>query len=113
MTPRTVGVTLTTSIASIAIGALLTMFVWSAREMSIVEGLNAVVSTRWGITTLADLGVGLVLIGAWIFLLERKVLRVLPWWIGLALLGNFTALVYVVYRSRKARTVRELVLGRG
>jgi len=97
------------SLAGIA--GFLVLFVWSALEMPLSEGLGAVLSTRWGITTVADLGAGLVIIGVWIALLERRASRVVPWCIALVLLGNFTALVYLLVRCRRSRTLPGLFLG--
>jgi len=89
----------------------LAMFVWSTLEMGLADGLRSLVATRWGVTTLVDLYAGLVILGAWIAALERRPARVIPWWIGLALLGSFTAIVYLLARCFRSGSVHELLLG--
>lgn len=93
------------------IAGFLALFVWSWLEMGLAAGLGALVETRWGVTTLVDLYAGLIVIGAWIAALERRPGRVAAWWIALALLGNFTAIVYLLTRCFRVGSVRALLLG--
>jgi hypothetical protein len=108
---RTPAVTVVLAITTLAILAMLALFVWSSLEMSLAEGLQHFVSTRWGITTLADLGAGVAFVALWIALLETRPWRTACWWIALLCLGNFTTLVFILVRVFKARTLPELVLG--
>ncbi|TVQ63753.1 MAG: DUF1475 domain-containing protein [Phycisphaerales bacterium] len=89
---------------------LTTLIVASSFEMSLGAGLERVAATRWGVTTLVDLYLGLAVIGVWIASIERTALRTLPWIVALALTGNFATLVYVALRARRARTLREIIM---
>lgn len=95
-----------------AILSLLVLIGVSSAEMSLAEGLRRLVETRWGITTLVDLYVGLLLVGVWIVIAERSFLRASPWIVALLLLGNLATAAYVLWRSLTSRSLEELVLGR-
>lgn len=92
--------------------ALVGLIAWSSLEMSLGAGLRGIVSTRWGMTTLVDLYLGLFALGAWIGVRERSVVRGVAWTIGLCLLGNLVTLVYFLWACRGARSTEELLLGR-
>lgn len=94
--------------AAIAVAALLALIVLSSLEMSLAKGLAATVDTRWGITTMVDLYFGLLLIAGWIAYRERSALRSLAWLIGLCLLGNLTALVYLLLAALRPDKVADL-----
>lgn len=107
-----VGVRVVAGVCVVLIVAMIVLFVVSTREMGLLAGLRHVAGTWWGVTTLADLGVGLVFMSAWICLLERRPWTRPLWVVAMFLLGNFTTLVYVLVRCRGAKTVHELFLGR-
>ena len=65
----------------------------------------------WGKVTLIDLYVGLVLFGAWVFVRERRPLAVALWWLGLVVLGNLAAALYLGIASFTASSVHELLTG--
>lgn len=91
--------------------AMVAIFVVSAREMGLIAGLRSVAGTWWGVTTLVDLGVGLAFVAGWMWMLERRSWARPLWVIAVFLLGNFTTLVFLLLRCRRARSVREIVLG--
>jgi len=107
---RTPGVIAVAIACLVLIIAFLALFVASSLEMSLGDGLVRVAGTLWGVTTLADLGVGLLFIAVWIALLERSSLRAAPWIVAIFLLGNFTTLVYLLVRCRQAETLHALFL---
>ncbi len=88
--------------------ALTSLIVASSLEMSLAAGLRATVDTRWGVTTMVDLYLGLFAVAGWIAYRERSVVRTFAWFVGLCLLGNFTMLVYLLIASWRARTVEDL-----
>ena len=94
---------------AIAIG-LVGAIVASSMEMGIVGGIASIVSTRWGVTTLIDAYIGLVIAGAWIASLERRARTGAIWFIALMLTGNLATLAYVAMRAFRARTVREIFI---
>jgi len=96
--------------SAVAIVVFLVMFVVASLEMSLGAGLADVASTWWGIVTLADLGAGLVVVAIWICCLERSAPRAIPWVVGLFLLGNFTTLIYLLYRARQSSSLRAMFL---
>jgi len=65
----------------------------------------------WGKVTLIDLYVGLVFFGAWLFTRERRPLAVALWWLGLVVLGNLAAALYLVFVSFTSSSVHELLTG--
>lgn len=94
--------------AALAIMTLLALIVLSSLQMSIFAGLKATVDTRWGITTMVDLYLGLAIFAGWIAYREQSSARTLAWCVGLCLLGNLAALLYLFIASLRARTVDDL-----
>ncbi len=82
---------------------LLASIVWASLAGDVLAGLRYVAADRWGVVTLADLAVGLWFVGAWIAWREGSIGRAIPWWLGLALLGNVTTLVYLLWRGLGSR----------
>lgn len=80
----------------------------SSMEMSLGAGLRATVDTKWGVTTMVDLYLGLFAVAGWIAHRERSIPKSLLWLVGLCLLGNFTTLVYLLLASWRAQTVEDL-----
>lgn len=93
------------------IAALVTMIVASSFQESLADGLRAIWSRRWGVTTLLDLYAGLLFVALWIGMLERRWTRTLAWTAGLMLLGNLATCLYVVWRSWQCHSVRTLLFG--
>jgi hypothetical protein len=87
---------------------LVALIGFSSLDLSLWKGLKATVDTRWGITTMVDLYLGLFVAAGWIAFRERSAWRSLLWLIGLCLLGNLTLLAYLLIASRRARTVEDL-----
>ncbi len=94
--------------AALGIAALLVLIVMSSMEMSLAAGLLATVDTGWGVTTMADLYLGLFVMTGWIAHRERSFPRTLAWFVGLCLLGNLTTLVYLFIASLRAKSVEDL-----
>lgn len=94
--------------AAIGIVALLALIVVSSLQMSLIAGLRATVDTRWGVTTMADLYLGLFAVAGWIAHRERSISRTIAWSVGLCLLGNLVTLVYLLIASLRARAVEDL-----
>lgn len=94
--------------AAVGIATLLVFIVYSSLEMPLIAGLQATVDTRWGVTTMADLYVGLLVIAGWIAYRERSIPRTLAWVVGLCLLGNLVTLIYVLISSLRAKSVEDL-----
>lgn len=107
-----VGVRLLAGSCVVAIAAMIVLFAVATREMTLWAGLRIVAGTWWGITTLADLGVGLVFVAIWMCLLERRWWRRAVWVVAVFGLGNFATLVYLLIRCRGASSIRGVFLGR-
>lgn len=90
---------------------LIALIVASSMQEGLVEGLRHVWSRRWGLTTLADLYVGLVFVGIWIRMIERRASVTAAWCVGLVLTGNLATMAYLLARSLRSGTVREAILG--
>ncbi len=94
--------------SGLGIVLLLALIGLSSLEMSLWQGLKASVDTRWGITTMVDLYLGLMIIAGWIAYRERSIPRTLAWCVGLCLLGNLIALVYLFIAALRGRSVDDL-----
>lgn len=105
-----IGVKLVAAFFGLCVVVLTGLIVRSSFEMSLAAGLRDVVGTWWGITTMFDLYVGLILVAIWICAVERRVWPSAGWILGLMLLGNFAAALYVLNRARRARTVAEIFM---
>lgn len=76
------------------------------------DGLSSLLDAPWGRVTIIDLYLGFVLFGAWIWYREGSTMRSTPWWIALAIGGNLTAGIYVIWASRRAGSMTELLTGK-
>jgi len=94
--------------AVLGICSLLVLILVSSLQMPLVAGLKATVDTRWGITTMVDLYLGMMVVAGWIAYRERSIPRTLAWCVGLCLLGNLIALVYLLIASLRARSIDDL-----
>ena len=65
----------------------------------------------WGKVTLIDLYLGLVFFGVWVSVRERRLSVAVLWWMGLLVLGNLAAALYLVVASFTAANVHELLTG--
>ena len=66
----------------------------------------------WGRVSLIDIYVGLSFFALWVAFREKSPWVVGGWWLGLLILGNLAAAVYLVVASFSSRTPHELMLGR-
>lgn len=73
---------------------------------------SAIWALPWGKVTLVDLYAGLILFGLWIALRETRRQTVAFWWVGLALLGNLVAALYVAKAAFGSETVEEMLIGK-
>ena len=94
--------------AALGIAALLALIAFSSVQMSIIAGLRATTDTRWGVTTMADLYLGLLAVSGWIAYRERSIPRALAWLVGLCLLGNLATLVYILIAALRSRSLDDL-----
>ena len=85
------------------------LIVWASLEKNVLEIFKVMWAERWGIVTLLDLYLGFLIVGAWIVVLEGK--KSVPWIVAMMLLGNFATAAYVLWRIRRAKTVREVFMG--
>ncbi len=100
---------LLSTLSLIGVLALVVLIVLSSLEMSLADGMQSILSTRWGVTTLVDLYLGLFVFAGWIAYRERSAARAAPWILGLMLLGNFTTLVYLLFACLRANSVEDLL----
>jgi hypothetical protein len=88
---------------------LVTGIVLSMRQMPLSAGLRDIARTLWGVTTLADLYLGLFAVAGWIAFRERSLPRSLAWLAALCLLGNLATLVYIFMASLREPTIARLL----
>ncbi len=81
---------------------MLAVIVWAAASGDMLMEGGMIWNAAWGKVTLLDLYTGFGLFSGWILFRERRVLFAVPWVVGLMVLGNLLAMVYVLsalYRS--------------
>ncbi len=91
-----------------ALLALLGSIVWAALESGIDAGLRQLLGFRWGVATLIDVYAGGLVVAIWIRSQQPRLSVWLAWVAALALAGNAAALAYVLLRTRRARSLRDL-----
>ena len=72
---------------------------------------RAIWALTWGKVTLVDLYLALALFGGWIALRERSPVRVVAWWLALAVTGSLAAALYLFVVSLRSSNRTELLLG--
>ena len=92
------------------LGALVWSIVRASLDAAVVVGLERIAADPWGLATLVDIYLGLVVVALWLWCVERR-----PWsralWIpALFLLGNLVTAVVLLLRLRHARDLREWLL---
>lgn len=68
-------------------------------------------SLPWGKVSLIDIYVGLAIFAAWIGYRERSMQARLVWWIGLVVLGNLTAALYLAVAAYRSSNPKQLLTG--
>ncbi len=86
--------------------------VWAAAESGLDVGLRHLFANRWGIMTLLDVYAGGLCVALWLRVVERHTWRWCAWVLGLLLLGNLVALLYLTGRAFRARTLPEIFMPR-
>jgi hypothetical protein len=76
-----------------------------------MDGLRLVAGDPWGRVTLVDLGLGLLVAGAWIGWREASIARAAPWWLALILTGNLALGIYLIWAARSSENVHRLLIG--
>ena len=85
--------------------------VWAAATGDFGAEGSAIWALPWGKVSLIDIYVGLAFFGAWIAFREESLWKVLLWWAGLVVLGNFTAALYLAIASFTSDRPKELLAG--
>jgi len=97
-------------ICGLLLGLFLAAIGQAAVSQPLVAGWLAILSNPWSLVALLDLGIGLLFVACWIAVVETRLLHALGWIVALALLGNAATLAFLLCRSRRARTLKELFL---
>ena len=71
---------------------------WASVESNVLQGVNEMITTRWGVITLLDFYIGASVLGIWICVMEKSMPRGLIWMLCIYLFGNLTTLAYVARR---------------
>ena len=89
-----------------AIGiALIGLFVWAGMQSSLWGELQSIVRLPWGLVTLIDLSVGLIVVALWIAVLERRWWPTAGWIALLLCLGNLATVIYLLNRFRRSDSI--------
>lgn len=100
-------------VAIVICGILLGVLVGSiglASDHNLWRTLRYLLTDPWGLVTLLDLSVGLIVIAIWMALLEPRPLCATAWIVALFFLGNVVTLVFLLWRTRKAQNLADLFL---
>ncbi len=87
--------------------ALIGLIVWASLEKNVLDIFRVLFAERWGIVTLVDLYGGFLVSSIWISVLERRARRIVPWIVGILLLGNLVTALYVLWRLRGVKSVTQ------
>jgi len=97
-------------ICGVLLGLLVTAILFASNHSHVLAGLRHIVADPWGIVTLIDLGIGLLFIAVWLWLVEPVRWRAVVWIIALFLLGNMVTLAYLLCRTCQVQHWSELFL---
>lgn len=81
-------------------------------ELFYFAGFCRVMSTLWGKLVLFDFSLSLMIIGAWIYVIESDKRKAIPLALAVLILGCPVALAYLLVRSQKVQSLEELFLRR-
>lgn len=98
----------------IVCGLLLGLFVGAiglaVAAQPLADGWQAIIASPWSVVTLMDLSLGLLFVACWIGVVETRRNHAIAWIAALIVLGNAATLAYLLLRSCRARTFRDLFL---
>ena len=97
-------------ICGILLGLLLAAIIVASGQANVLEGLKGLLAEPWGMVTLLDLSIGLLFIAAWITVMEPRPLYAAVWILALLILGNVVTLVFLLWRTRNAKSFSDLFL---
>ena len=97
-------------VCGILLGFLLAAICMAMDHGSVMQGLERLLADPWGLVTLLDLMIGLVVIAAWMAVMEPRPLLAALWIVALFLLGNAVTLAFLLCRTRKAEHFSDLFL---
>ncbi|MCB1776856.1 MAG: hypothetical protein KDI50_05410 [Candidatus Competibacteraceae bacterium] len=97
-------------LCGILLGLLATAILIASNYSYVLAGLRYLIANPWGIVTLINLGIGLLFIAVWLWLVEPVRWRAAIWIIALFLLGNVVTLAYLLCRTCQVRRWSELFL---
>ncbi len=76
---------------------------WGIEGGDFSNETSALTRMHWGVVSLVEIYVGIVLFGCWVFWREANLLRSVVWIVVIALVGNLVSCVYVLLALRAAR----------
>jgi hypothetical protein len=76
--------------------------IWGFAAGDFFEEGRVIFSTTWGIVSIIDVYVGLVLFSGWIVYRERSAVRSVPWVAALMVLGFFAASLYALIELQRS-----------
>ncbi len=72
---------------------------------------SEILSLPWGKVSLIDIYVGLAIFAAWIAFREQSIRARFAWWLGLVVLGNFAAALYLTVAAFQSSNPTQLLTG--
>ncbi len=97
-------------LCGILLGLLTATLLIASHHSPFLAGLRHLIANPWGVVALIDLGIGLLFIAIWLWLVEPVRWRAVAWIIALFLLGNVVTLTYLLCRTCQVRHWSELFL---
>jgi len=86
--------------------AVLGLSVMGLRHGGVIEGIVRIWGDPWGPATLADLACGVLLVGAWMIVVEARPRRLWLWLPLLILLGHAATGLFLLARLPRADNLR-------
>lgn len=103
---------LVTLASTVMLGALCASLFMAIRQRPhpTLRQLRSVGMDNWGVHSLFQLELGLLLAAVWILCVHRRKWVALLWVAGIVVTGHIATLIYIIHRSMSARTVAEAFL---
>lgn len=100
------------TISVVAVVSMVAAISYGFLTGSFFDDGSAIWALPWGRVTLIDLYVGLAIFALWVAIREARMSIKFFWWVGLVVLGNLAAAIYLMLASFSSANYRELLLGK-
>ena len=83
--------------------AMVSALVWGSTRGELSAEFATLLAMPWGLGTLVEVYVGLLLFGAWVWTREQRSFVALAWLVAIGVLGNIVSCLYVLTALHDAK----------